>query len=308
MAGFASILDSALKGWIKHDPAPSNVYLKARSLLKLVAPSAAPEVKEPISTTELAKMVEAEIIPRLMLSHRAGRAAPSAAEAATKTNPLGPATTESFARMTLSDDSDSLISFVGGLLQSGVPMETIYVDLMIPAARRVGEFWDDDSVSFADVTIALGRLQQVVRTLRWSPSHPEGPDHASPSALFAPAASEQHTFGLFIIEESFRRAGWRTWIETSGLEDDTVDMVRHHWFDLVGLSASSDSNTDQVTATIAAMRKASRNRGLFILVGGRLFIERPELVSLVGADATAPTGGDALVVANNAVRRLSSIA
>jgi methanogenic corrinoid protein MtbC1 len=185
-------------------------------------------------------------------------------------------------------------------------METIYVDLMIPAARRIGEFWDDDSVSFADVTIGLGRLQQIVRTLKWNPSHLEGPDHASPSALFAPVASEQHTFGLFIIEESFRRAGWRTWIETSGLEDDSVDMVRHHWFDLVGLSASSDDHTELAASTIAAMRRASRNRGLFVLVGGRLFIERPELVALVGADGTAPNGGEALLVANQAVRRLSS--
>jgi methanogenic corrinoid protein MtbC1 len=124
--------------------------------------------------------------------------------------------------------------------------------------------------------------------------------------MFAPVSSEQHTFGLFIIEESFRRAGWRTWIETSGFQEDTVEMVRHHWFDLIGLSAHSDVQTDEVASTVAAIRKASRNPGLFVLVGGRLFIECPELVSVVGADATAPNGGDALLVANTAVRRLSN--
>jgi methanogenic corrinoid protein MtbC1 len=260
-------------------------------------------------------MVEAEIIPRLMLAH-SSQTPPSGSDALSLTpasaapsvvdERLGPAAAESFTRMALSDDAQSLLAYVGDLLSSGVPMETIYVDLMIPAARRLGEYWDDDSVSFADVTIGLGRLQQVVRTLRWRSSDgQEGPDHAAPSALFAPVSSEQHTFGLFIIEESFRRAGWRTWIETSGVADDAADMVRSHWFDLIGFSAHCDAQVEEVAAAISAVRRASRNRGLFVLVGGRLFIDNPELVLVVGADATAPNGGDALLVADKAVRRLT---
>jgi len=280
---------------------PQNGFQKARSLLKLVvSPPVAPRGAD--HAAELAKMVEGEIIPRLMLAHRAES---SPAEAIVDKERFGPEATESFARMVLSADSDSLIAFVGTLLQSGVPMEIIYVDLMIPAARMLGEYWDDDTVSFADVTIGLGRLQHVVRTLRWTPSHLDGPDHSAPSALFAPISSEQHTFGLFIVEESFRRAGWRTWIETSGFQEDAIDMVRHHWFDLIGFSANCEAQTEEVASTIAAVRKASRNRGLFVLVGGRLFIENPELVLVVGADATAPDGSEALLVANKAVRRLS---
>jgi methanogenic corrinoid protein MtbC1 len=262
-----------------------------------------PAANDPQHAADLAKMVEAEIIPRLMLSHRSEMVAPEAIEV---DDPFGPGAAESFARMVLSEDSDSLMAFVGGLLQSGIPMETVYVDLMIPAARRLGDYWDDDSISFADVTIGLGRLQQVVRTLKWKPPQSTGPDHSSPSALFAPVSSEQHTFGLFIIEESFRRAGWRTWIETSGLAEDTIDMVQHHWFDLIGLSASSDTHIEELTAIIAKIRKASRNGSLFVLVGGRLFIDQPDLVSVVGADGTAPNGADALNIANNTIGRLLS--
>ncbi len=304
MAGFSSMLDNALRGWIYHKPSPMERPVNARSLLKLVSSRQAQETKNSMRDTDLALMVEAEIIPRLMLAHRVEAVAP---QIIPPISILGSDETESFARMVLSDESESLIAFVGGLLQSGIPMETIYVDLLIPTARRLGEYWDEDSISFADVTIGLSRLQQVVRALRWEPSQSDGPDHGSPSALFAPVASEQHMFGLFIVEESFRRAGWRTWIETSGLEDDSVDMVRRHWFDLVGLSASSEDSTEQVASTIAAMRKASRNRGLFIMVGGRLFNERPELVSAVGADATAENGGDALLVADKSIRRLATI-
>ena len=210
--------------------------------------------------------------------------------------------------MVLSKDSDSLIAYIGALLQSGLAMDTIYMDLMMPAARLLGDYWLEDSISFTDVTIGLGRLQQVVRTLGWQRVQSSGPDHSAPSALFVPASTEQHTFGLFIIEDSFRRAGWRTWIESSGNQADVLDMVRSHWFDLIGFSASCESQQDEITQMIAGVRKASRNPGLFIMAGGRLFIERPELLSAVGADATAPTGSDALLIADKAVRRLASTA
>jgi methanogenic corrinoid protein MtbC1 len=309
MPGLPSILEDAFRGLIKRDAFNSKDFIDLQPFLKNKTQNTTPP-REGRHAAELAKMVEAEIIPRLMLAHRPAQVAPEAIDPETaegaQGDALGSEATESFARMVLSKDSDSLIAHVGALLQSGIPMETIYVDLMMPAARRLGDYWDDDSISFADVTIGLSRLQQVVRTLGWKQPHPNGPDHSSPSALFVPVSTEQHTFGLFIIEDFFRRAGWRTWIETSGLEDDAVEMVRHHWFDLIGLSASRDAQTEEIASTIAAIRKASRNPGLFILVGGRLFIDRPELVLEVGADATAPNGSDALLVANKAVRRLAS--
>ena len=310
MAGFPSLLDSAFKGWIKRDLSSPENYAKPHSFLKVI--SQAPiSAQGPRHDAELAKMVEAEIIPRLMLAHRTASVAPQASdgtddEAIGQSRTLGSETTESFARMVLCKEPESLIEFVGSLLRSGIPMETIYVDLMMPAAQLLGVYWEEDSISFTDVTIGLSRLQQVVRTLSWKRPQADGPDHSAQSALFAPVTKEQHTFGLFIIEDFFRRAGWRTWIETSGVDEDVVEMVRCHWFDLVGLSASSDTSSERVAAIIADLRKASRNPGLFILVGGRLFIERPELVSAVGADATAPNGSDALLIADKAVRRLAS--
>jgi hypothetical protein len=48
---------------------------------------------------------------------------------------------------------------------------------------------------------------------------------------------------------------------------------------------------------IRDVRRASRNSGLGILVGGPMFIERPDLVGLVGADATAADGRQATLQA-----------
>jgi hypothetical protein len=85
-----------------------------------------------------------------------------------------------------------------------------------------------------------------------------------------------------------------------------VADVRCQWFDAFCLNVSRSDRIQQVAATIEAVRRASRNRNLFVLVNGRPFIERPELVSTVGADGVASCGREALHFADKAVRRLAT--
>ena len=56
---------------------------------------------------------------------------------------------------------------------------------------------------------------------------------------------------------------------------------------------------------IRALRRASRNRAIGVLVGGPLFIDHPELVARVGADATAIDGGQAPIQAQNLLALLA---
>jgi methanogenic corrinoid protein MtbC1 len=85
-----------------------------------------------------------------------------------------------------------------------------------------------------------------------------------------------------------------------------VSAVQAHDFDLFGMSASSDERLDQIAPMIMSVRKASRNRDITVMVGGRLFVERPELVAKVGADAMAADARQAVLGAEGAVRRLAS--
>jgi methanogenic corrinoid protein MtbC1 len=261
------------------------------------APTAAADSTQ--TTSHLARLVETEIIPRLVLAHQL---APNAvSEAMDQVADLDEAT-DVFTDLVLSRDVDDLTAFVDTLLHSGRSMNSIYLDLLAPTARRLGDYWDQDRISFTDVTIGVGRLQHLVRALSWR-TEQELEETASRSAYFIPSLSEQHTFGLFILEDIFQRAGWRTWIETSATDDQTIRAVRNQWFDLLGVSASRDTQIDEVAATIAAARGASRNPDLFILVGGRLFMEQPEIVSAVGADAIASSGDHALLVADEVFMR-----
>jgi hypothetical protein len=69
------------------------------------------------------------------------------------------------ARALSGTDDDLRRRVLGNLRLQGVSQEEI-VDVLIPAiARRIGEDWCADRTSFADVTIGVGRLQQLVREI-----------------------------------------------------------------------------------------------------------------------------------------------
>ena len=250
------------------------------------------------SAADLARMIECEIIPRLMLAHASPEPEPAAPAVAV----LSTQTLDAFVAMTLSQEAPALIAHVRSLLHDGLSLERAYVDLLGPTARRLGDDWVDDVVSFTDVTIGLSRLHQVVRGLAISlPPRPADP--SAHAACFVTAPGEQHAFGLSLVEDQFRRAGWRTWLDAAATREDAAQAVALDWFDVLGLSATSDTKVEDVTSTIALVRKGSLNPGLFVLVGGRLFEEGPELVATVGADAFAATASAALSVADKAVKR-----
>jgi methanogenic corrinoid protein MtbC1 len=148
-------------------------------------------------------------------------------------------------------------------------------------------------LTFTDVTVGLARLQHLLRELS-APFENEA-EHAAHGRriLLGPAPGEQHTFGTLMVEEFFRRAGW----DVAGgprSPDEILHLVRREWLDVVGLSASCDILFDGLAGLVGAIRRASRNRNVGVLVGGRLFNEHPELVARVGADATAIDGRQAV--------------
>jgi MerR family transcriptional regulator, light-induced transcriptional regulator len=79
----------------------------------------------------------------------------------------------------------------------------------------------------------------------------------------------------------------------------TLEQLRTEWFDVVGLSLSCDALFDRLVEAVPAMRRASRNRDLGVLVGGPAFLDRPDRVMCVGADASAADARDAPRIARH---------
>jgi methanogenic corrinoid protein MtbC1 len=244
----------------------------------------------------LSKLIENEIIPRLMMAHVGGARCPSAAE-------IDIGEVAALAELVLEIEADALLASVEAVLARGVGVDTVMVDLLAPAARLLGEYWESDRCDFIDVTMGLWRLQEVVREIAARAPSERLLAAGGHRALFAAMPGNQHNFGTVVMDELFRREGWITERMTDAETSDLLRGVRRDWFDLIGLTVSCDCHIEQVASLIVALRNVSRNSGVCIMVGGPVFSKDPDLAAKIGADGTAADAKLALKVALALVRK-----
>ncbi|MEO1222479.1 MAG: cobalamin B12-binding protein, partial [Pseudomonadota bacterium] len=191
---------------------------------------------------------------------------------------------------------------VDHLLYSGVAFNAIYIDLLAPAARRLGELWEQDQCDFVDVTMGLWRLQEVLHELSArTPHRPMLLQPTAKKALFLPMPGDQHFLGPQVLEEVFACEGWDTVVMTKPLRKQVLALLSRESFDLVALTLSRDCPSAAIGNIIKAMRSVSRNEHVTILVGGHMINQNPAVVTEVGADGTGADARAALEVAERLV-------
>ena len=240
----------------------------------------------------LARTIETEIVPRLMLAHKAeltrkrvavdGSAEPTAGDI------------KAFAAVVVKQDLASAHRFVIDMRARGASLETVFLSLMAPTARHLGDLWVEDRLDFTSVTLGLSRLQQLLRAL--SPAFGADADCPAPAgkALLVTFPGEQHTFGMYMVAEFFRRDGWEVWGGPPEGVDAVFDMVADDWFDVLGVSVSLDSSLSRLGSLIGGARRVSRNEHLRVLAGGRALSGNDELAVRHGADGVAADGRHAV--------------
>lgn len=233
----------------------------------------------------LSRTVERAIIPRLVLAGQVGQSTrqPSRSEGWCPSE----VDVEHLAGLVIAHEPAYVVSFVETLWNRGATLETLYLDLLAPTARRLGDMWCEDLCDFTQVTMGLWCLHQVLHAF----SHAFQAEDRQPQngwrILLAPAPGEQHTFGLGMVAEFFRRDGWQVVAGMQATAAELADLVRRQWFSVVGLSVGGEVKLEPIGQCIRMVRDASRNPTLGVLLGGPLLLDRPELARLVGADATA---------------------
>ena len=257
---------------------------------KTVRGRSTPAVQE-FNRAMLGRTIEAEVIPRLMMAHR-GFAVSEAQQESTHV------TFEDVAelgRIVIEHDTSVASSYVDALRNQGVPIEAIFLELLAPTARLLGEMWKSDQCYFTDVTVGMARLQQIVHELSPEFERENAQSFEGRCILLMTMPGEQHTLGLMIVEEYFRRYGWDCCSSAPKDLRDMARLARRQHFDVIGISVGWGALLDDIASAIQGIRKSSRNKAAIVLVGGNIFLENPELVSRVGADGTAEDGRQAVL-------------
>lgn len=250
-----------------------------------------------IRMARLVRTIEGEIVPRLVLARRATRMPPRGEPSVRK----GPDATDvkELVRLLLAHDVGVASAYVETVRQRGATLELVCLELLAPAARELGLLWEEDECDFMQVTVGLCRLHQLLRMLSSEFRCDETERAPERRILLAPCPGEQHTFGITVVAQFLRRAGWDVWDEFPTTDTEIIELVRQNWFAVVGLSLGSESQVEHVASTIRSIRLASRNQALGVLIGGPILLAQPELAARVGADAMAADGPQAVLRAEH---------
>lgn len=195
---------------------------------------------------------------------------------------VAPDEIDRFVELIRQEDVERPRTFLRDVQRRGVSWRSVLLDLVTPAARRLGCGWEDDTLGFADVSTASMRLEQLVLEGDRDGESPAG--MADRTALLVTAPGDQHTLGILVVAEMLREQGWHASVLLRSDRAEIIDGVRSAHFNMIGFGLSREALAGDLADLIRDVRRSSRNRGIVVMVGGRAFDRDPVLRSRVGAD------------------------
>jgi methanogenic corrinoid protein MtbC1 len=191
-----------------------------------------------------------------------------------------------------------LVARLDSLRKRGFSDADLCLDLLAPVARWLGELWEDDRCDFATVTIAVGQLQRLMRRFALGSVMPLESRSEPLSILLLQPPHETHSFGLSMVAEFFRAAGWQVVCDVG---HSPALQVAQSCFDAVGLTCGCGSQLDWLRQQIPLLRAAARNDDLVVMVGGPVFARTPNAIDGLGADLCVLNAQEAPVLAERQV-------
>lgn len=175
-------------------------------------------------------------------------------------------------------DRDDLAAsvLVEDLLDAGLSVEDVCLEHLAPAARRLGELWDRDRLPFSEVALAGARIQAILRRMpasRMTPHCGQGR-----GAIFAAVPGEQHTLGVMMAAELFRRNGWDVSLLVGLTHDDLVSRISRDDRPVIGLSCSGNHSYPALRRLLAALARTRPDAQM--LLSGQVITDAAKVADL----------------------------
>lgn len=196
------------------------------------------------------------------------------------------------------------VAVVQSWCSAGFDLEDVYLDGLVPTARLLGEWWCADRIDFAEVTIGVHCLQQIL--YEFSPQFLSQTDRKTNGyrAIFFSTPKSQHSFGTVMLCEFFRRSGWE--VTSMAIDSDAVvlEELSRQWVDIAGFSICSDRGVEALKRLIVEARQASINPNMQLMIGGPMVELDPDLLATLGADLIGGDARESQKIAYQQVKRL----
>lgn len=189
----------------------------------------------------------------------------------------------------LAADQSGAWKVVEAAQASGMTVRDVYLQMVIPAMRSVGQQWAEGKVSVAREHAAS---QVVVRVVSRLSAMLSRRGVSKGTIVLGTPARELHTLPLMIAADLIRSEGFEVLDLGSNLPPDSFAEVAAEQQRLVavGVSATASDQADDIKATIAELRKGV---DVPIFLGGSA-IDGDEHAKLLGAEFGARSAEEIL--------------
>jgi methanogenic corrinoid protein MtbC1 len=174
-------------------------------------------------------------------------------------------TYEPFLKALLAGHRGRCVKRIQALIDSGVQLDEIYLDLFQRTMVEVGSLWERNLISVADEHLATALMESLFPVS--APYLFQQPRNGRQIVL-ACVSKEQHQIGARIVSDLFEWRGWDS--SFVGADTPTADLLRligARKPDLLGLSVSMFFNLSSMKDVLGQVRTSFPD--LPILIGGR---------------------------------------
>lgn len=198
----------------------------------------------------------------------------------------------------LEGDARRAITLVRGAVADGLPVESVYCDVVLPAQKEVGRMWHAGELAVAQEHFVTATTRRLM-TLLWDDA-PRAADTGR-TVLLATVSGEIHDVAVQALSDLLDLDGWRAVCLGCDLPaTDLAAAAEYFAADLVVLGVTRAEHLLAAEQAIGALRRVG-SRHVPVLVGGLAYAEAPEVSARQGADAHAATLREALSLAADLV-------
>ena len=161
-------------------------------------------------------------------------------------------------------------------------------------ARKLGADWADDSMSFANVSLGVARMQSILRQIGVDRAEDEARRAILGRVLLILPESEQHSFGAMVLMGQMRRRGLSVSLRIAPRPAELRLLLRQERFDGAMISVACREKVEICRSVVRTLKNATRD-ALKVAVGGAVFMNSPDVPAIVGADIITNDLDDALM-------------
>ena len=201
---------------------------------------------------------------------------------------------DGFVALITRDGPQKTEQYITELLNLGMGIDLIVLELIPRIARKLGNQWASDSLSFAEVTIATGRLQKLIYSLDHLYQETRTSPTTTHSILVTAAPGSHHTLGPLILSNYFTWAGWSVLSESVPSERFIEMTVTSKSLTAIAVSNADYDQLDRLPKLIQTIRSKSLNPAIIVLTGGSLYNADAMSFGHIKADIKSSTPEEAL--------------